>query len=106
LAASAILWLSQVEVVCEDGNTHMLKASYLRRASLECFSDLAFLPIDKPSCEEWDFLGKLGVTLRAGGMFYVRRLVHLKTQVIDGKEVEELYEKIQAYFEDDAESIL
>jgi hypothetical protein len=106
LNASAISWLSQIVVVCEDGSKHLLKESYIQKESLKNCVDLPFLPIDEPDDADWNFLGKLGVTSRVDGSFYLRQLTRLKDENShEVEKIEETYQKIEALFHDDSQNI-
>jgi hypothetical protein len=106
LNTSAILWLSQIVVVCEDGRRRKLKETYIEKDSLKDCVDLPFLPIDEPDDAGWDFLSKLGVTFRVDGSFYLRQLTRLKDgNSHDVEKIEDTYQKIEALFHDDSQNI-
>jgi hypothetical protein len=99
--------LGEIEVTCEDGSKHTLKATYLRRAGLMKYPDLPFLPVINPELREWDFLSDLGVTYQVDGDFFLKRLVRLSAEGCDDEEtIRNTYEQIQARFEENPKGIL
>jgi len=63
--------VSEIQIVCENGERRSLKDTYLRTKDLKLYSfpDLSFLPIDDPDSYRWHFLKDLGVTTQVNALF-------------------------------------
>lgn len=105
LTQRALYQLSQIDIDCEDGSSHKLNGTYIKRKSL-LQSDLPFLPIEDPDDYRWDFLQQFGVSTEVNGSFFLKRLVQLqRSGSTDEELVKKTYENLQLRFDDSPDTI-
>jgi hypothetical protein len=107
LSKDGIRQLSQTEVECESGEVLPLKDTFLRKKTLARYNDaLAFLPIDDPNEESWDFLGTLGVSTELDPPFLIKLLDIWQEKDEKDVPVENIYKQLDARFEQDEAFVL
>lgn len=95
--------LKGATVTCEDGSQRTLDSTFVKRPELEKMDDLPFLPLADPAHSSWDFLAKLGVSLSADSLGYLKLLQQLRQKDVlpKKKDVENLYRSLAARFNDE-----
>ena len=108
LGSDGIKALKAVMVTCTDQSRRALSSTFVRRVELQMMNDLSFLPLSDPNSEGWDFLKKLGVSLSADSVTYLKLLVQMKTSTTQPKkgEVEEIYRHLEVRFNDGHDSTI
>lgn len=106
LSPEGLSRLQSLQISCEDGSIQALNSTYLRRGPLVHYPDLPFLPVKLPAAGHWQFLRDLGVVLHVDVIFFLRRLLVLKTQTkYSTHDAQKYYKQIEARFDDDSEAV-
>lgn len=106
LTTSAYTKLADLPVTSADGSKLKIKETYLKKNTMIHYPALPYLPIEDPDSYAWGFLSKLGVTTQVNGPFFLKRLRDFKSSLNpDQAKAEEIYQQLQARFEDDTTGI-
>jgi len=101
--------LSEIEIVCKNGERRALKDTYLKTKDLRLYSipGICFLPFKNPDEDCWRFLKDLGVTIEVNALFYLKQLDQLrKADSRDEDAIQGIYTQLNARFQDDPSAIL
>ncbi|KAJ3552545.1 hypothetical protein NM688_g4098 [Phlebia brevispora] len=100
LGTQGIQSLKAVMVICSDQSSRQIHTTFVKRPALQKMDDLPFLPLADPKNEAWDFLAKLGVSLTADAMSYVKLLKRMKARGSEPtkEDVEEIYRHLETRY--------
>jgi hypothetical protein len=99
--------LSEIKIVCENGQQCALKDTCLKTKDLMRYSvsGLCFLPIDDLE-DHWLFLKNLGVAVQANASIYLALLRRLSAEGSKDKDViQDIYTQLNVRFQDDPSAV-